>query len=142
MFHWDIRDRKPLKQWSKGRVTIIGDAAHPTSPYAAYGAGMSIEDGYFLIAELEQVELTRSDEVRRALQAFEDRRKKHTASVSQQAYYTGIMFHRMPAPLRPLRDLIYDHTPLLQKVIGEATPGQILSQLREIDEVERRRVFS
>ena len=142
VFHWDIRDRKPLKQWSKGRVTIIGDAAHPTSPYAAYGAGMSIEDGYFLIAELEQVELTRSDEVRRALQAFEDRRKKHTASVSQQAYYTGIMFHRIPAPLRPLRDLIYDHTPLLQKVIGEATPGQILSQLQEIDEVEQRRAFS
>ena len=142
VFHWDIRDRKPLKQWSKGRVTIIGDAAHPTSPYAAYGAGMSIEDGYFLMAELEQVELTRSDEVRRALQAFEDRRKKHTASVSQQAYYTGFMFHRLPAPLRPLRDFIYDHTPLLQKVIGEATPGQILSQLREIDEVEQRREIS
>ncbi len=123
VFHWDIRDRKPLKQWSKGRVTIIGDAAHPTSPYAAYGAGMSIEDGYFLAAELEQVDLTRSDAVRGALQAFEDRRKKHTASVSQQAYYTGFMFHRLPAPLRPLRDLIYDHTPLLQKVIGEATPG-------------------
>ena len=139
VFHWDIRDRKPLKQWSKGRVTIIGDAAHPTSPYAAYGAGMSIEDGYFLAAELEQVDLTRSDAVRDALQAFEDRRKKHTASVSQQAYYTGFMFHRLPAPLRPLRDLIYDHTPLLQKVIGEATPGQILSQLQEIDEVERRR---
>ena len=51
---WEIRDRKPLKQWSKGRVTLVGDAAHPTSPYAAYGAGMSIEDGYFLACELEQ----------------------------------------------------------------------------------------
>ena len=45
---WEIIDREPIKQWAKGRVTIIGDAAHPTSPYAAYGAGMSIEDGYFL----------------------------------------------------------------------------------------------
>jgi hypothetical protein len=34
---WVLRDRKPLKQWSKGRATIIGDAAHPASPYAAYG---------------------------------------------------------------------------------------------------------
>ena len=56
LFRWEIRDRKPLKQWGKGRVTLLGDAAHPTSPYAAYGAGMSIEDGYFLAAELEQVD--------------------------------------------------------------------------------------
>jgi 2-polyprenyl-6-methoxyphenol hydroxylase-like FAD-dependent oxidoreductase len=34
-------------------VTLLGDAAHPTSPYAAYGAGMSIEDGYFLARELQ-----------------------------------------------------------------------------------------
>src|SRR3954447_26704826 len=44
---WVLRDRKPLKQWSTGRITLCGDAAHATSPYAAYGAGMSIEDGYF-----------------------------------------------------------------------------------------------
>lgn len=139
VFHWDIRDRKPLKQWSKGRVTIIGDAAHPTSPYAAYGAGMSIEDGYFLASELELVDPTRTDEVFRALQSFEERRKKHTAAMAQQAYRTGRMFHRLPAPLRPLRDLVFDHTSLLQKVIGEQTPGQILSQLDEIQEVERHR---
>ena len=54
---WEIRDRKPLKQWSKGRVTLVGDAAHPTSPYAAYGAGMSIEDGYFLACELERIDV-------------------------------------------------------------------------------------
>src|SRR3954447_373166 len=44
---WVLRDRPALKQWSTGRITLCGDAAHATSPYAAYGAGMSIEDGYF-----------------------------------------------------------------------------------------------
>jgi 6-hydroxynicotinate 3-monooxygenase len=139
LFRWEIRDRKPLKQWSRGRVTLLGDAAHPTSPYAAYGAGMSIEDGYFLAAELEQVDVRDADAVRGALQAFEERRKRHTAQVSQMAWMNGIMFHRLPAWLAPVRDLVFDHTPLLQKVIGEATPGQILSQLDEISAVEARR---
>jgi 2-polyprenyl-6-methoxyphenol hydroxylase-like FAD-dependent oxidoreductase len=35
------RDGKPMPQWSMGRVALVGDAAHSTSPYAAYGAGMA-----------------------------------------------------------------------------------------------------
>jgi 2-polyprenyl-6-methoxyphenol hydroxylase-like FAD-dependent oxidoreductase len=136
---WEIRDRKPLEQWSKGRVTLVGDAAHPTSPYAAYGAGMSIEDGYFLVSELEHVDARDSAAVRAALQAYEDRRKPHTKRVTEQAYWTGLMFHRLPRPLRPLRDLVYDRTPLLQKIIGDDTPKHILSQLAEIDDAEARR---
>ena len=139
MFRWEIRDRKPLRQWSKGRATLLGDAAHPTSPYAAYGAGMSIEDGYFLAAELERCGLRDTAAVHGALRAFEQRRKKHTTIVSQTAWMNGIMFHRIPRWLAPLRDLVFDHTPFLQKVIGEATPKQILSQLAEIDAVEASR---
>ena len=100
---------------------------------------MSIEDGYFLAAELEGVDVGDSGRVRKALQAFEERRKKHTARVSQMAWMHGLMFHRAPSWLAPVRDLIFDRTPLLQKVIGEATPGQILSQLDEIDAVEAAR---
>jgi 2-polyprenyl-6-methoxyphenol hydroxylase-like FAD-dependent oxidoreductase len=135
---WEIRDRKPLKQWSKGRVTLVGDAAHPTSPYAAYGAGMSIEDGYFLAAELAATDISDPAQVPRALQAYEDRRKSHTKTVTEQAYWTGRMFHRLPRPLRPLRDLVFDHTPLLQKIVGDDTPAHILRQLQEIDEVQGR----
>ncbi|MCS7006148.1 MAG: FAD-dependent monooxygenase [Gaiellaceae bacterium] len=139
VYRWEIRDLKPLRQWSKGRVTIVGDAAHPTSPYAAYGAGMAIEDGYFLAAELERVDLRSRSEVERALQAFEDRRKEHTRSMTRLAYLNGVLFHRLPRPLRPLRDLVFDRTPFLQKVMGDSMPAQILSQLAEIDEVEQRR---
>ena len=69
---WVLRDRTPLKQWSKGRVTLVGDAAHPTSPYAAYGAGMSIEDGYFLGRQLAGVDLSDLRRRPRALDAYED----------------------------------------------------------------------
>ncbi|MGW4587901.1 FAD-dependent oxidoreductase [Amycolatopsis thermoflava] len=134
---WVLRDRKPLKQWSRGRATLVGDAAHPTSPYAAYGAGMAIEDGYFLGRRLAGVDLSHYAAVRRALEAFETPRKPHTARQSQQAWLLGKVFHRAPRPLRALRDLVLDHTPLLQKVVGESSPGEILDQLDEIDRAER-----
>ncbi|WP_020415988.1 NAD(P)/FAD-dependent oxidoreductase [Amycolatopsis sp. ATCC 39116] len=134
---WVLRDRKPLKQWSRGRATLVGDAAHPTSPYAAYGAGMAIEDGYFLGRRLAGIDLSDFAAVRRALEAFEAPRKPHTARQSQQAWLLGKVFHHAPRPLRALRDLVLDHTPLLQKVVGESSPGEILEQLDEIDRAER-----
>jgi 2-polyprenyl-6-methoxyphenol hydroxylase-like FAD-dependent oxidoreductase len=99
---WVLRDRPALKQWSQGRVTLVGDAAHPTSPYAAYGAGMSIEDGYFLGVALRGVDLT------------------DLAAVT-------------PAPLRPIRDFLFDHTQFLQKVAGDSNPREINHQLALIE---------
>lgn len=86
---WVLRDRKPAKQWSKGRATLVGDAAHPTSPYAAYGAGMATEDGYFLGRRLAGVDLSDYTAVRAALDAFEAPRKPHTARQVQQAFILG-----------------------------------------------------
>ena len=53
------------------------------------------------------------------------------------AYQLGKIFHHIPAPVRPIRDLFFDHTSFLQKMIGERTPGEILNQLDEIDAAER-----
>jgi 2-polyprenyl-6-methoxyphenol hydroxylase-like FAD-dependent oxidoreductase len=135
---WVLRDRPPLKQWSQGRATLVGDAAHSTSPYAAYGAGMAIEDGYFLGRHLAALDLTDHHAVRAALQAYETPRKPHTARQTQQAWVLGKVFHHAPAPLRVLRDLVLDHTPLLQKVVGENSPREIVSQIDDIDRAEQR----
>jgi len=129
---WPIRDRVPLKRWSKGRITLAGDAAHATSPYAAYGAGMSISDGYFLGQRLAGVDLADTAAVVAALQAYERPRIPHTTAQVQQAYVLGRVFHHAPAPLRPLRDLVLDHTPFLQKQVGERSPGEIIAQLSEM----------
>ncbi|SHN19232.1 FAD-dependent monooxygenase [Cryptosporangium aurantiacum] len=133
---WPIRDRRPLKQWGSGRATIIGDAAHPTSPYAAYGAGMAVEDGYFLGRRLAGVDLADHQQVRTALDEFEAPRRPHTARQSQTAFVLGKVSHYTPKPLRPLRDAMLNHTPLLQKAVGEATPGEILDQIAEVDRAE------
>ena len=130
---WVLRDRPALKQWSKGRATLVGDAAHPTSPYAAYGAGMSIEDGYFLGVALRGVDLTDLGAVRQALQSYEEPRKPHTAKQVQMAYMLGKVFHHAPAPLRPVRDFLLDHTPFMQKVAGDTNPRDINRQLALIE---------
>jgi 3-hydroxybenzoate 6-monooxygenase len=45
---WVLRDRTPVEGWSRGPVTLLGDAAHPTLPYLAQGACMAIEDAMCL----------------------------------------------------------------------------------------------
>ena len=48
LFKWGLRDREPLAQWTVGRISALGDAAHPMSPFLGQGAAMAIEDGMVL----------------------------------------------------------------------------------------------
>lgn len=50
---WMIADRDPVRHWSNGRVTMLGDAAHPALQTFAQGACMAIEDGVTLAAMVE-----------------------------------------------------------------------------------------
>jgi salicylate hydroxylase len=48
LFKWGLRDREPLRQYTKGRVTMLGDAAHPMTPFLGQGACVAIEDAMVL----------------------------------------------------------------------------------------------
>lgn len=132
MQRWVIRDRVPIIHWSKGRITLAGDAAHATSPYAAYGAGMSICDGYFIAQCLAGVDLADTARVTRALVTYEEKRIPHTTEQVNQAYMLGQTFHHTSKFLRPLRDFIFDWTPFLQWVVGDRNPRNISAQLDEM----------
>ena len=56
----------------------------------------------------------------------------------QHAYALRQVFHHAPRALQPIRDVILDRTPLMQKVVGDSTPVSILTQLGEIDRAEAR----
>jgi salicylate hydroxylase len=54
-YKWALYDRDPRSQWTKGRITILGDAAHPMLPYLGQGACQAMEDGCILAAALAAV---------------------------------------------------------------------------------------
>ncbi len=71
--------REPMRQWSQGRATLLGDAAHPMVPFMAQGACMAIEDAVVLARALGAA----SDDVPAALNAYEDARRDRTAAVQR-----------------------------------------------------------
>jgi 2-polyprenyl-6-methoxyphenol hydroxylase-like FAD-dependent oxidoreductase len=83
--YWVLCDREPLTEWVDGRVTLLGDAAHPTMQYLAQGACMAIEDAVCLADEVERAE----GDVLAALQAYRDRRVVRTARIVLQSRAMG-----------------------------------------------------
>ncbi len=75
---WAILEREPLPRWSDGRVVLLGDAAHPMTPYMAQGAATSIEDAAILARCLSEV---KGDDVEGAFRRYEAHRKPRTSLV-------------------------------------------------------------
>jgi 2-polyprenyl-6-methoxyphenol hydroxylase-like FAD-dependent oxidoreductase len=86
---WVLCDRDPMRGWSRGRVTLLGDAAHPTLPYLAQGACMALEDAVSLADRIAR----QSDNVPAALSEYERVRLERTASVQQTAREMGEIYH-------------------------------------------------
>ncbi|KAI2942837.1 hypothetical protein CBS147343_9186 [Aspergillus niger] len=108
-----------MKKWSTGPVVCVGDAIHPVSPYAAYGMGMAIEDGYFLARALDGVDLRDLRRVKAGCEIYEEQRVDYVNHNMEFARFLGKMFHAVPRPLAQIRDLIFDHTPILRRFLGD-----------------------
>ncbi|EPS25728.1 hypothetical protein PDE_00664 [Penicillium oxalicum 114-2] len=113
VYQWEIYNRPSLKKWSSGRVVCVGDAVHPVSPYAAYGMGMAIEDGYFLARALDGMDLRQMRTVSAGFELYEQERVDYVNHNMEFARYIGRLFHSVPRPLANIRDWIFDYTPLL-----------------------------
>lgn len=86
ILHNDIADFAPLKQWSVGRITLLGDAAHATTPNMGQGACMAIESADVLAQCLGQ-----TDDIAAAFHTYETRRQPRTAFITNQSWQIGRM---------------------------------------------------
>jgi salicylate hydroxylase len=88
-FRWGIYDRAPLPYWSAGRVTLMGDAAHPMVPHVGQGAGQSIEDAITLAVLLDGCT---GVEVATRLKLYEVLRLERTSRVQALARAAGKLY--------------------------------------------------
>ncbi|SNX86752.1 probable 2-polyprenyl-6-methoxyphenol hydroxylase and related FAD-dependent oxidoreductases [Melanopsichium pennsylvanicum] len=119
VYRWEIYNRPAMKKWSRGRVVCIGDAVHPVSPYAAYGLGMAVEDGYYLARALKDVDLRDLQAVTKSFTKFEGERVDYVNHNMLFARRLGYIFHKLPWPLSSVRDFFFDHTPLLSLMMSK-----------------------
>jgi salicylate hydroxylase len=96
---WALADREPLKQWGEGRVTLLGDAAHPMLPTLAQGAGAALEDAVAIARHL-----THRDDPAEAFRGYEAERTERTARMQRGARFNARIYHA-GGPLRRARDL-------------------------------------
>ncbi|MFD2246296.1 FAD-dependent monooxygenase [Pontibacter ruber] len=102
----DIADLKPLKHFVYGRVVLLGDAAHATTPNMGQGACQAIEDAVVLAQCLQQEPVLAA-----ALSKYEKRRMPRTAKVIQMSRLMGRVAHWRHPLLGRLRNTIFRTIP-------------------------------
>ena len=83
-FKWGIFDRDPLPSWTVGRVTLLGDAAHPMTPFLGQGAVMALEDAMIFARALQA-----ASSVMDGAQRYENARRERTAFVFKESRLSG-----------------------------------------------------
>ena len=115
-FRWALYDREPLPIWTRGRLTLLGDAAHPMLPHLGQGANQAIEDGMALATILARADRMTAPA---ALLAYERLRRERVALVQRGARENGMRYDSSYADLgvrdaeitahAAFRKRLYDH---------------------------------
>jgi salicylate hydroxylase len=88
-FWWGLYDRKPLESWTKGRLVLLGDAAHAMLPHLGQGANQAIEDGVALGVLLEGRD---GSEVPDIVSQYEKLRRVRTEIIQAEARKNGLRY--------------------------------------------------
>jgi 2-polyprenyl-6-methoxyphenol hydroxylase-like FAD-dependent oxidoreductase len=102
---WPGLDLAPVRNWSRNRTVLIGDAAHASLPYLAQGAAMALEDACVLSTAIQN-----TTELESAFQKFSDLRFKRTSIIQKRSRQLGKIYHAKGA-LRLARNIVLKATP-------------------------------
>jgi 2-polyprenyl-6-methoxyphenol hydroxylase-like FAD-dependent oxidoreductase len=127
-FGWALYDREPLPTWTKGRLSLLGDAAHPMLPHLGQGANQAIEDGMALATILARADRTTAPV---ALLAYERLRRERVAEVQRGARENALRYDSAYADLgirdaeitahAAFRKRLYDHDVVPEAQAAAAT---------------------
>ena len=101
-YKWALHDREPLDHWTVGRVTLLGDAAHPMLPYLGQGACQAMEDGVVLARAIE----AQPDDLSAALKLYENTRLARANRVVLSARARGVDNHLVSPIAAFKRDML------------------------------------
>ena len=96
---WPLLDASPLRRWSRGPLTVVGDAAHPMLPFLAQGASQAVEDAGCLADCLRA-----SPDVGAAFAVYEQRRRDRATRVQSASRRQADIYH-LARPLSDARDV-------------------------------------
>jgi salicylate hydroxylase len=107
---WALLDRQPLGRWSRGPVTLLGDAAHPMFPFYGQGAAQAIEDA----AALARVLSEESEDPMAALRRYEAARIPRTTRLQEVSHARGHLNHLPDGPDQRARDQAFARADALE----------------------------
>lgn len=102
---WALLDRAPLSRWGTGRVTLLGDAAHPMFPFFAQGAAQALEDAAVLAACLADA----PERPARALRRYESLRQPRTTEMQERSHGRAEVNHLPDGPAQRDRDATFTY---------------------------------
>ncbi|KAJ6561794.1 hypothetical protein B0H19DRAFT_1026574 [Mycena capillaripes] len=107
---WQLADREPLKTWihPRGRIVLLGDAAHPILPFGGQGAALAIEDASVLATVLSNISCI--SEVPGLLHAYEALRLQRCSDAQAAARMNGMTLHAADGPIQRTRDELLKQT--------------------------------
>jgi salicylate hydroxylase len=122
-YKWAMLGREPLQRWSAGRVSLLGDACHPTLPFLAQGANMAIEDGmvlarclsgYTIPEALRRYEAARLDRTSRIVRgSLENVSRYHNPQLADPVQAQAFMEHEFaPRAMGARYDWLYEYDAL------------------------------